>query len=439
MQEHVTHPSEVHTPDTDQYDSSQEHPTGEETSYATSERSVSDPLSIPPPFKNKRPSLRLLALIFAIITVIILLSGSILPLLLTSPSSLATGPVPVGRVVFASSGQLDPQSTQGLNDIVTLDLLHGIGKPGPDRAYYAWLLPDPGNDQIRPLLLGKFSPTDGTITSTYTSQNHDDLLTTHSGFLITEEDASTVPSTPTLNTTFWRYQGSIPNTPTPGDEQRYSLLSHLRHLLAQDPTLQEIGLSGGLDIWLYRNSQKLLEYTSSARDEWSNGQDVDLMRRQIIRTLQYLDGANYSQSDTPEGTPWLIDPKAGRLGLLDVVPNQTPPGYLSHVLIHLDGLINAPGSNSNQKQLALTIDTTTKQVTVLYQEIRNDAIQLIKMTDAQLLSSASLSLLDDMTTKANAGFAGQTDPATGNVEQGINWVHGKFQQLANFDVYQASH
>jgi hypothetical protein len=83
-----------------------------------------------------------------------------------------------------------------------------------------------------------------------------------------------MPETPPLDPKEWRYVGSIPNVPTPGDEQQYSLLSHMRHLLTKDPTLQEIGLQGGLDIWLYRNSEKILEWSSAARDSWAGGQQV---------------------------------------------------------------------------------------------------------------------------------------------------------------------
>jgi hypothetical protein len=360
---------------------------------------------------------------------LIMIATLVIMIPLFLPSSLSPAG-PVGRVIFASSGQLDPQSTQGLGDLVILDL-HGLGTLGPGRSFYAWLLPDPGNDHVKPLLLGKFNG--GRIQ--FTSPDHRDLLTTFSGLRITEEDASPTPETPSLNSANFRYQGSLSQRPR--DEHHYSLLDHTRHLLAQDPTLQNIGLSGGLEIWFFRNSQKLLEYASSARDEWSK--NVDLLRRQVFRILQYLDGANYSWQDTPVGTPWLIDASAGRIGLLDIAANQQPPGYLSHVLLHLSGLLDAPGSNAAQKQIAQTIDATVKSLVPLYKAIRTDAIQLARMTDAQLLSPDALSLLNDMQTKANAGFAGQTDPVTGEFQPGISWTHGAFQKLSTFDVFPVQH
>ena len=72
---------------------------------------------------------------------------------------------------------------------------------------------------------------------------------------MTEEDGASVPVMPSLNPATWRAVGEIPDIPT----HQYSLLAHLRHLLAKDPTLQDLGLSGGLALWLYRNTGKLME------------------------------------------------------------------------------------------------------------------------------------------------------------------------------------
>ncbi len=41
--------------------------------------------------------------------------------------------------------------------------------------------------------------------------------------------------------------------------QTYSLLDHLRHLLANDPDLVKLHLTGGLNTWAYRNTQKILQ------------------------------------------------------------------------------------------------------------------------------------------------------------------------------------
>lgn len=378
---------------------------------------------------RRRPQVALVVTISAILTLVSIL---LLPLLLSSQfAPAAPASIQMGQVVFSSSGQLDPTSSRGVDDIVTVNL-HRLGTPGYDKSFYAWLLPE--DDQIKPLLLGKGIPTKGTWQILYQSPDHTNLLATFSIFRVTEEDSSSNPVTPTLDRTAWRYEGSIPNSPIPGDARHYSLLSHLRHLTAKDPTLEQIGLSGGLDIWLYRNSQKIMEYTTAARDGWPSGNSgVDLLRHQIIRTLQYLDGANYSWQDTGK-VPWLIDPKAGKIGLLDFTQNQNPPGYLSHVLLHLGGLVSAPGATTTQKQLAVKIDHVMKPITFLYRDIRTDAIKLVKMSNQQILQSGGLTLLDDMATKASAAYAGQTDAVTGELQPGITWIHGQIQTLATFSV-----
>src|SRR5258708_26557925 len=138
----------------------------------------------------------------------------------------------------------------------------------------------------------------------YYYPNNTNLLATYSSFLETEQAANEEPIIPSLDPATLRYAGSIPDTTTTGDANHYSLLSHLRHLLAKDPTLELIGLSGGLDIWLYRNTGKILEWSSAARDDWAGGQaSLALMRRQIDRVLHYLDGAAFVRRDVPPHTP----------------------------------------------------------------------------------------------------------------------------------------
>jgi hypothetical protein len=337
----------------------------------------------------------------------------------------------VGQVTFRSSGQLNPSSSQGLNDIVTVNL-GKIVAPARENSYYAWLLPE-GSDQIKPLLIGRLSPTgSGTWHLSYQSPDHRNIVATWSLLRVTEESRSVNPVTPSLDPATFRFEGSIPNRLASGETQSY--LTHLRHLLATEPTLDSLGIRGGVDIWLYRNSEKVLEYATAARDGWASGQSgVGLLRRQIVRILQYLDGATLSGQDIPAGTPLLIDPLAGRVGLLDLTPAQDPPGYLSHELLHLEGLITAPSATQSQQNRAIEIDQQMQQILPLYQAIRSDAIQLVKRSDQQLLDPSALSLLDDVATRASVAYAGQVSSA-GAIQQGISWVHGEVQSFASFDV-----
>src|SRR2546422_5572940 len=98
------------------------------------------------------------------------------------------------------------------------------------------------------------------VTMTYRDPQHDNLLASYDRFLITEEDANQPPTNPSLDTNTWRYDAVFSTTPNPADKaHHFSLLDHLRHLLSQDPKLTLVGLGGGLDIWLFRNTTKILE------------------------------------------------------------------------------------------------------------------------------------------------------------------------------------
>jgi hypothetical protein len=394
----------------------------------------------PAPLFRRPSKKKQLTLIAVAVTLLLAASALLLPILLAQPAQLASPSHPVtagtliGRVFFTSSGQLTPTSSEGLNDVVHLDLAD-LTPPAPGKSDYAWLLPDASQNEQQPVLLGTLHIHKGSAQLTYTSPTHTNVLATYSRFLVTEQAANQKPIIPSLDPATWRYAGSIPDTPTPGDANHYSLLSHLRHLLAKDPTLESIGLSGGLDIWLYRNTGKVLEWSSAARDDWAGGQNsLALMRRQIDRVLDYLDGAAFVGHDVPPNTPWLVDPQAGRIGLLEIEQGQNPPPYLAHIDFHLVGYSNSPGVTSDQKRIANKIDVMLIMVTALLWKVHDDAAQLAKMSDMALLGSQALSLLNDMETNANGAFVGQPDPATGNVQGGVTQIHDELQRLATIEV-----
>lgn len=375
----------------------------------------------------------------AVAFVVISAVGLVFPLVWSSlPTALVASQELRGEVEFLSSGQLTPNSAQGINDEVGISL-YSLDRPAQGDWYNAWLMPDSSDDAVRPLLLGSFLPTAGKVHLEYHDPHHTDLLVNYSGLQVTEDPQTAHPDTPSLDPARLRYSGSIPMTPTPGDENHYSLLSHLHHLLAQDPDLQAIGLQGGLDIWLDRNSEKILEYATAARDDWPNtGGNADLTHREIVRILQYLDGVNYSYLDTPKGTPWLIDPHAGHIGLLDLVANQEPPGYVSHVLLHINGLINAPGATATQKHLAVLIDAAMQSIVMLYRQIRTDAITLVNMTDQQLRQPAALALLDSIATMATSAYTGQQGLTSSSAQPGIVAIHASLQTLGVFPVMRVT-
>ncbi|HLQ30163.1 MAG TPA: hypothetical protein VK140_13100 [Ktedonobacteraceae bacterium] len=340
----------------------------------------------------------------------------------------------VGHVLFSSSGQIRQDSSQGIADEVQLDLSN-IPNPAAGKSYYAWLLND---DPVegRALLLGRLQVNHSTAHLQYAGDaQHTNLLEVSNRLLITEEDAAIAPVVPSLDTSTWQFVAQFPQTPNPLDTiHHFSLLSHLRHLLALDPTLQALGMPGGLDIWLLRNTQKVLEWAGSARDDWAI-QDTALMHRHIIRILDYLDGLTYVQNDVPAGTPVLVDDHIGRVGLLEFdVQNQEPPALLYHIGLHLHGLVQSPGASAEQKQLAIQIDAALNKVQALLEQVHQDAKQLVLLTGAQLQQPSSLSLLDDMVKHAQDAFVGQFDPTTGEIQDGITQIHYAIQRLAIMDV-----
>ena len=97
--------------------------------------------------------------------------------------------------------------------------------------------------------------------------------------------------------------------------------------------------------------------------------------------MQYIDGAAYAFRDLPPKTPWLVDPLADRPGLIDFSTaenEQGPPSYVSHIEIHLKGMVNAPGHTEAQQQLADRIDSVLTTINSLLKKVRSDAVALAK-------------------------------------------------------------
>lgn len=348
----------------------------------------------------------------------------------------AVAPQIVGSLYFLSSEQVSETSNQGLNDQVQIDL-HNIQPPAPGNSYYAWLLSDASQGDSTVIPLGTLTVSHGSAHLFYSGDaQHTNLLAITSRFLVTEENTSPAPIEPTPNYNAWRFYGSIPQTPSPQDPDHYSLLDHLRHLLASDPLLNELELPGGLCNWFYRNSDKLIEWTVSARDNWQQGRDLGFEQRQVLRTLSYLDGLAFIQRDLPAGVTLPSVPNLASVGLVDVQgANQEPPSYMTHILRHLNGLINAPGSTTQQRQVAAQIIAAMSNVEQWFEQMRSDAKQFIAMSNAQLNQPAAFSLLNDMVDLANNAYTGQSNPATGTTLQGVIWIHAQIQALANMVVY----
>jgi hypothetical protein len=349
----------------------------------------------------------------------------------------AAAPVVIGRVAFLSSGQLSENSNQGIDDEVLIDL-HNLPDPAAQKSYYGWLLGDKNQSDERAILLGALHPNKGAVHLLYPGDAaHTNLLAITSRFLITEEDSDVTPLSPTPDYNAWRFYGEIAQTPLnePGNTKNYSYLDHLRHLLASDPTLDQMELPGGLNNWLYRNTSKVLEWMTSMREPWEDSKDIGFVRRQTIRALTYLDGMCYVQQDLPANTPFLVNERLARIGLLDVKgPMQDPPGYLTHIVNHLNGLLQAPGATPELRKIVADIVMALNNVKYWLTQLRMDAQKIMKMTDAQLRQPTTLNLINDMIDKATSAYSGQIDPATGQTREGISWMHDHIQLIATFNI-----
>lgn len=398
---------------------------------------------LPPaePPEAKAPRQRRGMLPVLIILSLLILAGAGLGSFVVISHATPPAPVaarPVGSITFLSSEQLNENTSQGIDDEVQINL-HGLGSPASGKSYYAWLLGDKNQTESQSILLGKLNVANGSASMLYTGDAfHTNLLQITSRFLVTEENSSPAPLLPSPDTSNWRYYGALPATPDPSDAHHYSFLNHLRHLLADEPILDELELPGGLNNWFTRNSEKLIEWTSSARDRWQDTHDLTFVRDEGLQILSYLDGMSFMTQDVPSASANVqvtLDTHMASLGLLNVRgTGQNPPSYMDQIVYHLNGLINAPGSPANIRQTSASILSALSNVTTWLGNLRSDDKKLLAMNTTQLGQPAALSLLDDMVLQASNAYTGSADPSTGQFRQGVVWIHQQLQSMATIAV-----
>jgi len=387
--------------------------------------------------KKRRWPPRRRTLLVILISLVVLLIGAGVGAWFVFSRSSATSPI-VGQFAFLSSGQANDSGSQGIADQVQVDL-HAIQGPSEGKSYYAWLLPD--KDDLPAMFLGTIVIRGETGHMIYSDPHHTNLLAHSSGLLITEQDATPIPHLPSPNKSDWRYLAQIPQTLPAGSGQQYSLLDHLRHLLAEDPTLKAHGLPGGLAPWLYHNTKIVYELSTSARDGWYAGESAAsaLLRSHLIQVLAYLDGASYVARDLPATTrvPAQANPGGG-IGLLEYEQEQNPAGCLKHVALHTNGVASSPGSNTSLRQQAAQITTAIGYITAWLEKVRQDITKLIVMTNQQLQQPEAGKLLNDMALNATLAWNGQGGQSGGiGQEDGVQWVYLHIQRLTTMDITAA--
>jgi len=391
------------------------------------------------PAQKGRPGWLYTALVVVLLFVLV---GSALGAYFLSTRSIPLPqPIIVGHAFFLSSGMLSSNnSNQGITDELQINL-QNLPEPQPGKRYYAWLLNDLQID-LPAVAIGPLPLDHQEVTMTYRDPQDNNLLANYGHFLITEEEASQPPTNPSLDINTWRYSAVFSTRANPADTtNHFSLFDHLRHLLSQDPKLKLVGLGGGLDIWLFRNTTKILEAAGSARDMQKectpapNNSACAFVHRALIRVLDYLDGSAYVQTDVPLYTPLYIDPTIARVALLEFdVLHQQPPGYLRHIGTHLREITESPGVTPEQRTLAIRITQAINNVQAWLEVVHTDAVRLERMDNSQMSQSEALSILNDLFTQANHAFVGQFDPNTSTVMEGVVQIHNNIQRLATFDI-----
>ena len=361
-------------------------------------------------------------------------------------------PVQGGQAFFLSSGQFDTGTAQGIADELQIQLQH-IPNPQPGKSYYAWLLGDrnphtealplePPPQFTLPLLLGRLPVNNGNVSFFYPgTPQHDNLISVASRMLITEEDTNVTPRAPAAARSAWRYYAEIPQTLY--GKPALSALDHIRHLFYKETRVAVLGLPGGLDVWLFRNTEKVLEWSISARDDYHpQVSDPTVIHNLFLSILDYLDGAPNVQMDVPGGSPLAADPTISRVALLSVVPAQlqlidvlnNPPGYLDHAALHLNGVVHATDATPQMRAIATQIIEALNNAKTWLKQVRADAQQLVKMDAVQLSQPSTLTLLDNMLLNATYAYIGKLDPRTDQVVPGVLQVHYDVARLTTLTI-----
>ncbi len=424
-------------------------PAGSAPPPAGPNASFSAPLPMSPAMRSPvtplppapRPSRGWKRPLIIVLLILLLLAGSTIgALYLFSAKNITTGPAPVvGNVFFLSSLQLNKMNSTGVDDEVQINL-HGISDPAPGKSYDAWLKNAPINDEGQWILLGILQKNQGIwqLPNPYTDPQHANLLLNATSFLVTEENNSLPSVQPASDRSTWQFYSEPP----------IAILTHLRHLLSMSPELEARTLEGGLGIWFWRNTEKLVEWATSARDTWSAPRpDTGLIHRQMEHILDYIDGQLSVSMDVPANSPpgdfaaiqqeaqiAIVGPQV-TLHAPGYAYNQKgdiPPGYVYLIRIHLDAAVQSPRATTAQRQLAKQIEDALNQVKLDLDQAHQYAKQLVVLSSTQLLTQDSLNLLNNLAAAVESAAGGPIDP--GLPQGGAQGVYINLQRLASFQV-----
>jgi len=384
------------------------------------------------PFTRRRRTNPLLIALIALLIIAIIGAGLGAFFLFKNGSSATTSSQFTGQAYFLSSGRgdLTKNNSPGISDELVVNI-QNMPAPASGKSYYAWLGKDAEGQFIA---LGNLPFNNGQVHFLYRDAQHTNLLAISRSLLITEENSGTQPTNPSAYGTV--YHADLPSTPDPA-QQNFSILDHERHLAAADPTLDKMGIHGGLGIWMRNNTAQVYGWAETSRDHW-NGPHTDpnviaYIHGQMVHVLDVLDGMSGVQHDLPPGfNPDQRDANVAQIALIDT-PNQTPPDYLNHVIFHLNSIAQFPGAPSDLRQHTGLILNSTGMLHTWLEAVKKDAIALLN--DQQLNQPSTLSTFNDLANNAEFAYSGQVDPITGKLQhKGVQQLYNDIQQLATFQL-----
>lgn len=260
----------------------------------------------------------------------------------------------------------------------------------------------------------------------YLDPQHVDLLALSSRVLISVGRALAPPANPFLDPRTWRYYGQQPGSAA--SHSYASLLDQLRDLLITAPQMP-----GGLRLWFLTTTRSILEGASALRGT-GDAQDPSFLRSDLYRILDELDGRAFVQQDVPAGTSLYDDPQRVRVPLLQLEPGQNPPGSIASIALDLAAIARSPNVTREQRQMATDLIRKLNEVAALLQQVRQDAKQLVSLSDVQLAQSAAQPLVDDLIEEASNAYSGTLNPQTGIREGGSLWIADQLELLAAIPV-----
>ncbi|GCE31421.1 hypothetical protein KDA_69050 [Dictyobacter alpinus] len=372
--------------------------------------------------------------IFIAALIFVILGATLLNKIITIFPSGAASPkdTVVGQLTFYNTGNALDVNHSTINDGIKLHLT-SLVPPASGNSYTAWLYNQHSEDA--PLLLGTLKVQHGEGTLTYQDPAHQNLLAAMSDFVLVEKPTNNNDVNPLLDTKQWRYVGSVPRQPNPDDPDKFSQLDHLRHLLANDQTLDVRGLHNGIDFWLQHDIEQIQQESQDIK----NQKNPDVMRQKLTDMLYYMDGPCAAIEAQSSGhlpaAPEANIANEAKIGLLQCAQLNNINGHIKHVGLHLTGIVRAPGAIQQQITDANSINNHLSKLNTLIKQMHTLSIQLSKLTRSHLLAASDQRNQLAQLGAFSVSTTGWTDPATHSTEPGIAQLCNQIAGLATIQVH----